>query len=69
MTFSRNGLNLRSSTSEGKMIGFYDVELEDLSQQFSEVLSPSKPPAPKKAKKDGDGSSKDRALELSESQE
>ena len=42
-------------------------EVEVLSQQG--LTSPSKPPAPKKAKKDGDGSSKDRALELSESQE
>ena len=46
-----------------------DVGVEDLSQQFSEVLSPFKSPAPKKAKKDGDGSSKDQALEITESQD
>jgi hypothetical protein len=40
-------------------------EVDVLSQQG--LTSPSKPPAPKKAKKDG--SSKDKALELSESQE
>ena len=37
--------------------------------EIEALTSPSKPPAPKKAKKDGDGSSKDRALEITESQE
>jgi len=41
-----------------------EVEVEDLSQQFSDVLSPSKPPAPKKPKKGGDGGSSSQAVEL-----
>jgi hypothetical protein len=42
-------------------------EVEVLSQQFSEVLSPSKPAG--KKQKMGDGTSKDQALEITESQE
>ena len=44
-----------------------DVELEELSQQFSEVLSPPKPAG--KKQKMGDGSSRGQALEITESQE
>ena len=42
------------------------LEVEDVEV---EVSCWGCPPAPKKAKKDGDGSSKDRALEITESQE
>ena len=44
-----------------------DVELEELSQQLGGLASPSKPL--EKRQKMGDGSSKDQALEITESQE
>ena len=46
-----------------------DVEVEKHSKQIEALTSPSKPPAPKKAKKDVDGGFKDQELEFTESQE
>ena len=40
-----------------------------LSQEIEALISPSKPPAAKKPRKDGDGGSASQALQLTESQE
>ena len=44
-----------------------DVEVEELSQQLGGLVSPSKPAG--KKQKMGDGTSKDQALGITESQE
>ena len=46
-----------------------EVEVEVLSQQLSEVLSPPKPPPTKKPRVGGDGASSSQAVELTETEE
>ena len=46
-----------------------DVDVEVLSQQFSEVYSPPKPPPPKKPRVGGDVGSSSQAVELTETEE